>query len=266
MVSISKKLSGMIMHPLSSVQQKVLDVYHNDGHIKAWNYWKLTGNTYGIFLGEVSSSEFINGEVLANHIGLTEGVLYNVDTPWLKFLLDYEIIYVPMKPLMHSVSWEAIYQCGAVYESNDNGYNSCGEQRIQDANITIDGNVFDITLLHGANVNPTADNTGHDIHATHSSEWNRLIYPIHSGMHNSSGIPSIPSVPYAQWATYSDEELLVHRKFSDGFASWTQETTENNSTTCLIRGLLGVAFVNRAATTATISVLGWRPALRLIQK
>jgi len=81
-----------------TTQQKVLDIYHNEGHVKAWNYWKLMGNTSSIFLGEVSGHEIIDGKLLSNHIGLTEGVLCNVDTPWLKFILDGNIVYVAKKP------------------------------------------------------------------------------------------------------------------------------------------------------------------------
>jgi len=235
------------MIKLSTTQQKVLAIYHNEGHVKAWNYWKLMGNTYGIFLGEVPSNDFIDGKSLANHIGLTEGVLCNNDTPWLKFLLDGNFIYVPVKPLMHSVSHEAINVCGAVFEN-------------EGATINIGGNVYDITLLRGLNenYNPNKDYYGFDDVNTHSSEWNRLMYPIHSGVHTDSDNPIIGSVPYGLWASYSD--LLVHYKCGDGSGTWSQEVIDDEFRP--VRGYVGVTHVDNVSATSTTSHLGWRPALR----
>jgi len=239
------------MIELTSTQKKVLDLYHNDGPQKAWNYWKLMGNTYGIFLGEVPSDEFIDGKSLANHIGLTEGRLCNVVAPWLKFILDGNIVYVPMKPLMHSVTWNAITNCGAIFEH-------------EGATIDIGNSNYDITLLRGLNkqYSPNERYYGFDIVDTHNSEWNRLMYSIHSGMHTDNDNPSNPSVPYAQWATYSDSELVTHCECGDGSAIWTQEILDDNIR--LNRGSNGVTVVYGSSATYTMCDLGWRPALRLI--
>ena len=239
------------MVELTSTQKKALDIYHNDGHVKAWNYWKLMGNTYGIFLGEVPSNDFIDGESLSKHIGLTDSVLCNIDVPWLKFILDGNIIYVPMKPLMHSVSWDDINECGAVFENKG-------------ATIDIDSNTYDITLLRGLNKNYNLSGKiyGFDVDYTHTSEWNRLMYPIHSGIHTDSSNPYTPSVSYAQWATYSDDDLMVYDRTGNGSVTWVQETQHTNTTLRFLRGNYGVTYVTRHTTTNAISNYGWRPALR----
>ena len=236
---------------LSSTQKKVLDLYHNEGTEKAWNYWKLMGNTYGIFLGVVPSNDFINGGALAKHIGLSEGVLCNIDTPWLKFLLDGNIIYVPMKPLMHTASWNAINGCGAVYEN-------------EGASIIIGNNEYDITLLRGANIDMGLHYNGYDVAFTHNSEWNRLMYPIHSGIHTDSSNPSNPSVPFNEWASYSDVDLIVRYHGGSGSYSWTQETPDNDTSERNVRGGSGVTYVLSLAATDAFSSIGWRPALRLL--
>ena len=240
------------MIELSTSQQKVLDIYHNEGHIKAWNYWKLIGNTYGIFLGEVPSDDFIDGVSLANHIGLTNGVLCNIDTPWLKFILDGNIVYVPMTALMHSVPWDAINECGAVFEN-------------EGATINVGGKNYDITLLRGLNRNCIISGRyyGWDMDYTHTSEWNRLMYPIHSGIHTDSGNPTVGSVPYAQWATYSDSDLDVGYTSDSGSATWVQETQHTNDTKRFTRGSGGVTNAFRIITASAYSGTGWRPALRL---
>jgi len=217
----------------------------------------IAGDMTAGFFGEVPTSELITGDDLATAIGLTAGISQNSNEPWLKFALDDNIIYVAKKPYRHSISWQHIYQAGAVYGTGDNG--------LQDANISVDGFSLDVTLLKGANTDPTGtDAVGYDLAYTHNSEWNRLMYPIHSGVHTDSSNPSTPSVPYAQWATYSDGDLLVHRDFGDGSYSWTQETPASSSRRPG-RGGLGVTHVfNTSATNITVGA-GWRPCLRLAQ-
>ena len=225
----------------------------------------IAGDMTAGFFGEVPTSELITGNDLATAIGLTTGTSQFNNEPWLKFALDNNIIYVAKKPYRHSVSWEHIYQAGAVYGTGDNGSNPSGANRIQDANINVDGYSLDVTLLRGANSDPTgSDSTGYDVAFTHNSEWNRLMYPIHSGIHTNSNNPSTPSVPYAQWATYSDEDLLVHSSFGSGSYSWTQETPVT-STQRLNRGGIGVTGVSRLSATNAYTHFGWRPCLRLAQ-
>ncbi len=215
------------------------------------------------FYGEVPSSEFITGDALASAIGLTAGVSQFSDTPWLKYSLNDEIIFIPKKPIRHSVSWENIYQAGAVYGTNDFGLNPYGGNRTQDAMVTIDGFDFKVTLLKGANVDPAPNTTGFDVAWTHDSEWNKLLYPVHSGVHTESSNPSNPSEPYNQWASYSDDDLLVHRDFGTGSYCWTQERHSGDATFRVFRGTYGVSYANRSNVSSANSYVGFRPALRL---
>jgi len=218
------------------------------------------------FFGEVPTSELITGDDLATAIGLAAGTSQFSNEPWLKFALDDNIIYVAKKPYRHTVSWENIYQAGAVYGTNDNGYNPSGGERLQDAHITVDGYSLDVTLLRGANTDPALYTaTGYDMDYTHTSEWNRLMYPIHTGVHTDSGNPSSPSVPYAQWASYPDSDLFVHNSFGSGSYSWVQETQNTDTARRFLRGYYGVTYVTRSTGSAADanSNVGWRPALRL---
>ena len=227
----------------------------------------IAGDMTNGFFGEILSSEFITGDQLATSLNLTQGISQYSDTPWLKFVLDDEIIYIPKKPIRHSVSWQAIYQAGAVYGTNDNGLYPSGGDRLQDAMVSIGNDNFKVTLLKGGNSDPVASNTfGYDIDWTHQSEWNRLMYPVHSGIHTDNSNPSTPSVPYAQWASYSDEDLLVHNSYGDGSYSWCQEQHPGGSIYRVIRGYNGVTYSSRTSTpTAASPVFGFRPALRLVR-
>ena len=224
----------------------------------------IAGDMTAGFFGEVPTSELITGDDLATAIGLTAGTSQFSNEPWLKFALDDNIIYVAKKPYRHTVSWQHIYQAGAVYGTNDNGLYPSGGNILQDANITVDGFSLDVTLLRGTNTDPAIfTSTGWDMDYTHTSEWNRLMYPIHSGVHTNTSNPSSPSVPYAQWATYSEGDLIVDYRTGNGSYSWVQETRNTDTTVRFSRGGIGVTVVNSSTTTTASSNIGWRPALRL---
>ena len=224
----------------------------------------IAGDMTAGFFGEVPVTELITGDDLATQIGLTQGTSQFSNEPWLKFALDDNIIYVAKKPYRHTVSWEHIYQAGAVYGTGDNGLYPSGGNRLQDANISVDGFSLDVTLLRGTNTDPAIyTGSGYDMDYTHTSEWNRLMYPIHSGIHTSSSNPSSPSVPYAQWATYSESDLLVQENFGNGSSSWIQETQNTNTSSRFVRGRFGVTYADRGTSTNAFNNIGWRPALRL---
>ena len=223
----------------------------------------IAGNMTAGFFGEVPTTELITGDDLATAIGLTAGTSQYSTEPWLKFALDDNIIYVAKKPYRHSISWENIYQAGAVYGTGDNGLYPSGGNRLQDANISVDGYSLAVTLLKGTNTDPAIfTSNGYDMDYTHTSEWNRLMYPIHSGIHTAS-TSSTPSVPYAQWASYSDSDLLVHNSFGSGSYSWVQETQNTDTTSRFRRGYARVTYVDSSTSTLAASFIGWRPALRL---
>lgn len=79
------------------------------------------GNKNAGFLGFVPSSEFITGTELALALGITAGSAINSDTPWIKYIYRGKVCFTPLKPLRHSISWNDIYNAGAIYDSNDEG-------------------------------------------------------------------------------------------------------------------------------------------------
>lgn len=243
-----------VMVELSGVHKKVLDIYSNKGYINAWNYWKLMGLNYGILLGEVTSGDFIDGESLTKHIQLSEGVLCNNDTPWLKFLLDGNIIYVPMKPIMHSVSWDAINACGSVFENNG-------------TTIDIGGNTYDVTLLRGQHSTMCVEESlERNISIYDFSEWNKLLYPIHTGDLDVYIMNRCRDVPFSQWAMYNDDDLITHHHAGNGSSTLTQDIV-THSNFAELRFYRGYGDVTDAGVTETIpdcKMNGYRPALRLI--
>jgi len=216
----------------------------------------IGGDTTAGFYGEVGGGELITYGELATTVGLSSGVLqHDAESAWLKFALDGGIIFVAKKPARHTISWNTLNASSLVSGSTT---------------ITIGSLQYKVRLLKGANTDPTdwGDDglwKGYDIDLTHGSEWNRLMYPIHSGVHTDASNPTAASVTYNQWANYSDGDLLVHHDFGDGRIAWTQETSGGDNTQRTGRGPFGITYLHANPSTAENSNFGWRPVLELVQ-
>jgi len=70
---------------------------------------------FGLLLDNEVSKQQFNGVNLALAIGLAQGTAQFSDTAWMKFSWDGEIIFVPVKAIRRTVSWDRIYNQGAVY-------------------------------------------------------------------------------------------------------------------------------------------------------
>lgn len=211
------------------------------------------------FFGEVSSEEFISGDALASVIGLTAGISQNSTIPWLKFYIDGKIVYVPKKTLRHTVSWQDIYQAGAVYGDSTNGLHPAGTVRLQDAKVMIAANIFKVMLIKGANSNPVADQYGYDVEASHGSEWNRLFYNIATATYSDKD-----SQEGDQWVEYTDDELGLSFFDNNGTFNWCIERHVAETDCRVIRGVYGVSTLRRVTVARANTYYGWRPKLELV--
>ena len=230
------------------------------------------------YLGLVKSSDFINGETLAKKIGLEEGKPQYSNCDWMHFILNDQDIMVPVKPLRFYISWQQIYQAGAVYSDTEGfGPYPVKENRNQNQFVTINGVTYKVTLLKGSNgdnqthilgFNVDNDPSFYSPQSTWDSEWNQLMYRVHDGVHNPYHSNStITSHPYGVWEQFSDADLgLDYSKNKGGTTNWCQEKgtwTEDAMDRRVSRGC-GVTFVTCPPVFHSSSNLGWRPALRKI--
>ena len=224
---------------------------------------------YG-YLELVSSRDFINGEQLAKEIGLEEGEPQHSNCDWMHFMLDGQELLVPTKTLRHSISWESIYKKGAVYSDTEGfGPNPGGSGVNQNQYVTVNGDRYKVTLLKGVNNENIKFDSDifYDPELTWNSEWNRLMYRVHDGVHNPThSNPTNTSHPYGVWDQLSDGQLqLDWLKNGCGTSSWCQEKggwNRNSHDLRVNRGHRGVSFVSCLLVTNSDSALGWRPALR----
>ncbi|MGM0437499.1 MAG: hypothetical protein ACQEQD_04440 [Bacillota bacterium] len=245
------------------------------------NYDTLSFGTMDAgFFGIIPANEFITGEQLASDVGITQGASQFSDTPWLKFAFQEEIYIIPQKPIRYNISWDHIYEAGAVYgdgltagESGAEHHNltsSSGTDlspTVQDATVSINGNNYRVALMRGAADDPTNSFDDADIGSLGpENEWNALMLPIHekatAGNWNYSNYaPS--DVP--DWGIgFSDGELITHRDFGNGSYSWCQETRDSDVSRRVGRGYGGVSYLSAVGSVNPHSPRGWRPRLQRI--
>ena len=244
----------------------------------------IAGDAQAGFFGEVESNEFITGEQLCNELGITQGRLQYSDTEWLKFASKGETIFVAKKPIRNDISWDHIYEQGAVYgdgliagESGAEHHNPPGTAIRQDATVEIDGNTYKVRLLRGAADDPTDSHDDPDrgsigtLDGNYNSsesenEWNNLFLPIHENATDDSWAhPEYVPDNVPDWNVgYSDADLITHRDRGYGSYAWCQETRDTDESRRVYRGYYGVSALLTGASSSTSSNRGFRPALVLI--
>ncbi len=234
----------------------------------------VAGDETAGFYGEVPKSDFISYDELASVVGLSAGTSeFNTESAWLKFALDGKTLYVAKKPARYNLSWEHVYQAGCVYGVDGFGSNPSGSSVDQGVFVTIAGQDYRVRLLKGAGADPTVVGSdsltaGWDIDLSHGSEWNRLLYPIHSGAHADTQNPTTHSdpnaAPFGSWASYSDSDIIVHTSYGSGAYTWCQETHGSNSNYRYLRGAAGITRAWNTTSTNVHTSRGWRPVLERI--
>lgn len=207
----------------------------------------IKGNFNLGYFGEVSMSALMGSVDLATYIGLTEGTKVNADTTWLKFARNGKILYIPKKPLRTGVSWQALYQAGAIFGLES----GTGTQPLptnapvqQTKRITTGGGHFRIRLPSGVAVNPYTGTGGSE--AT-LAEWNQLMPRVHES-----------AAAATRWAAFTNADLGLAPE-----GSWAQEYVSYNAAARLCVAVnSGVA--NVGANTGASPAYHWRPVLEFI--
>lgn len=211
----------------------------------------LYGTTLHGYYGEVQAANLINGDTLANQIGLSEGVSYNSNTGWLKFALNNRTLYVAKQPLRYAISWEAINAAGAV---------------IGTTQITINGKQYIVRLLNGrGDGKKDYYSDGFDVTVTHGSEWNRLMYHVSGkSFEYTQNTLASEGITEGNWAQFSEAELLTSASSGYGSYSWCQGMNGTASSP-MVRGYFGVSYTTSTPFTNQHQSYGWRPVLELME-
>ena len=87
-----------------------------------WGFWGFT--TPGMFpnIEPLGVNAIFSNDALCEHLGLhTTGTNEYGNPVWMKFAWNGKILFVPLKPLRRSISWNQIYNAGCVYGTGDQG-------------------------------------------------------------------------------------------------------------------------------------------------
>lgn len=233
--------------------------------------------------GQVGSKDF-NGVNLASEVGISQGTAQFSETPWLKFAWRGKILFTPLKTIRYSVSWDTIYNAGAVYGTgstisdgeqfmldNDPNYGS-GARVSQNAKVTIDGLEYIVRLFRGAGNDPTDSYSNSDRGSSGAdNEWNSLILPLHENAPSSFNYNQYADTPRPDWGFgLTDEILRAHNQYGTGSYTWCQETrdtvegSEDGLIRRVVRGYSGASFLHAIDSARTSTLRGWRPVLELL--
>ena len=243
------------------------------------NKYLLGGDREAGFFGFVQATDLINGTALASEIGLSNGTAQNTDTAWIKYIWKGKICFTPVKTIRHTVTWDAIYNAGAVYGTgsavsdgeqwmldNDDNYDESTDRVSQNAQVTIDGLEYRVRLFRGAADDPTdsyADSDRGSIGP--DNEWNGIILPLHQRAKMQDWNYSAYAGTTEYWdVNLTDEDLITHNTFGSGSRSWCQETKDTDTSRRVYRGNLGASFLAANPSSNALSILGWRPVLELL--
>lgn len=228
----------------------------------------VAGDMTAGYFGEVSAGEFYSGDRLAFEMGVTEGVLQNSNAGWLKFAREGKVLFVAKQSFMHSVSWDHLYARGIVYGTNDDGKSPRGTPVNQYTTVEHGGNRFIVRLLTGAGADPFPESDPlfftddmPQMNIGGGSEWNDLIYRVHTDVPTDDGTRHGGLQVGANWATFSNAELNMS---GNGRACWTQEMSDSNSSHRAYRGRDDLAYFNRTTASNAGSLTSWRPCLELV--
>lgn len=255
----------------------------------------LAGDHNAGFYGFVKPSEFgkfdngddFNGDNLAKAVGITQGNSQFSNITWLKFSWRRKILFAPLKAIRNRISWDHIYEAGAVYGTgseisdgeqfmldNDPAYGESARVA-QNAKVTIDGLEYIVRLFRGAGNDPMDSYNDSDRGSSGpDNEWNNLILPLHVNAPNNFNYNQYADIPRPDWGYgLTDEILLTHRDYGDGNYTWCQETIDvihpdddesHGMRRRAVRGYYGASLLHAYSSTHTSSGRGWRPVLELL--
>lgn len=111
-------------------------------------YGFVQPNEMGLISANPAGKQDVSASNLALAIGLAGGTPINEDSAWMKFSRKGEIYLVPVKPLRHSVTWNQIYNQGAVYGDGTVGVTPPNGRA--GAGLAVDGTTNSFTIIPSA--------------------------------------------------------------------------------------------------------------------
>lgn len=202
------------------------------------------------FFGETTVDQLIDGIELASLCGLTAGIPFNDQSPWLKFKHQGKWLWIAKNPYRHSLKWNDLKALSLVKG---------------DRILTIGGRSYKIRLIRGADIDPAkATHNSSNPSGTRNSEWSVLLGRVVSQF-TYVGAPS-------KWWDYDQTEVTAQGGAGNYGTSnlclensaWGQSNSAA-SNYIVLRGYTGVNNYYVTLNTNASGFSGWRPVLEFIE-
>ena len=229
------------------------------------------------WFGEVTTTEFgVDHREIDTLLGLSAGTPQNDTEPFLKFIHDGKIKFIPKKSTRNDLSWD---------DTNIALGGSAGGAPAEKI-ITVGDFQYKARFMRGAgrvieqaNGELYTDSYGDDDRASiyegvngnwnaeSPNEWNTLILPIHTDSDgggankNNFSHPAYAPDHVPDWASYTDTDLNIT---GDGRIVWCAETRDDNTATRVLRANSGSSYFNSSASSSAHASIGARLVLELL--
>ena len=238
------------------------------------------GDEQAGYFGLVPASELFTGLELASELGISQGTSQFDNVDYIKYMYEGKVRFRPLKSFRHSISWDYLYDAGAVYATGSTI--SAGEQWMidnddgrarvaQDAQVSKDGVTYKVGLMNVAEEDPTNSYDDPD-RGVRGSEWNAIILPLHANAPSSFAYPEYADDPTPDWrhATpngtgFTDEDLHTDNSYGDGTYQWGQETRDTSAGSRMFRGYSGASSASNSYSYNMSSNYGWLPRLEVVE-
>jgi hypothetical protein len=131
----------------------------------------LGNSTLGYF-GSIPSSALFTRTQLQDAIGLAGITAVNESPQWVKWVMNDKVFFTPLGVLATDVSWQELYNAGAVYGDSTLGKYPNGPGVNQSAGVSKNGTMFRVRLFQGSLSDPV-DPTG--ANALAGAEWQQYF-------------------------------------------------------------------------------------------
>ena len=237
----------------------------------------VQGDTTAGWFGEVTTAEFgADHREIDTLLGLSVGNTQNDTEPFLKFIHDGKIKFIPKKSTRNDLSWDDI----------NIALGGSAEDAPAEKVITVGDFQYKVRFMRGAGrVEEQAngelytdsfddddrasiwEGVNGDWNANSESEWNTLILPVHTDSDGGGSNKDNFSHPdYApdnvpDWASYTDEQLNV---VGDGRAVWCAETRDTDTSRRVVRGDSVSSVLGSYSSSGSYSFAGLRLVFELL--
>lgn len=213
----------------------------------------IKGNETAGYFGEVPASQIYTSSGLASALGITQGVVMNENTVWLKFAHNGRVKYMPKTVIRNSCSWQHLLDKGCAFHRDDpsSALLSPGITWVPQDKILnhLDGYQFDVHLPSTTPIayhnNPNGTNT-----IIAGSEWYDLLL---------RSCINYPGPAGDRWAN-NDQATLM----GGGQYTWSREAYTGQLSWRLCPIGITTQIGGYGYTYDERNIISWRPVLELL--